>query len=39
MIIPVINPTSLADLKKKATILKNYKGLVQLDLSDGKFTS
>jgi len=39
MIIPVINPTSLADLKKKATILKNYKGLVQLDISDGKFTS
>ncbi len=38
-IIPVINPTSLEDLKKKASVLKNYTGLVQLDLSDGKFTS
>lgn len=39
MIIPVINPKNLNDLNKKVSILKNYQGLVQLDLSDGKFTS
>ena len=38
MIIPVVNPKNLNDLKKKLSQLKEYEGIIQLDLSDGQFT-
>jgi len=38
MIIPVVNPKNLNDLKKKLSQLKDYQGIIQLDLSDGQFT-
>lgn len=38
MIIPVVNPKNLNDLKKKLSQIKKYEGIIQLDLSDGEFT-
>jgi len=38
ILIPVVNPKNLNDLKKKISQLKGYKGLIQIDLSDGEFT-
>jgi len=38
MIVPVVNSKNLNDLKKKLLQLKNYDGIIQLDLSDGEFT-
>ena len=38
MIIPVVNPKNLNDLKKKLSQLKDYQGIIQLDLSDGSLS-
>jgi len=37
-IIPVINVKTPSDFQKKVKELKNYNGLIQIDVSDGKFT-
>lgn len=38
-LIPVINPKNLSDFKKKLKQLKDFNNLIQIDLSDGHFTS
>lgn len=37
-IIPVINVKTPADFQKRVKELKNYNGLIQIDISDGQFT-
>ena len=39
ILIPVVNSKNLNDFKKKLSQLKNFDGLIQIDLSDGKFTN
>lgn len=37
-IVPVINPKNLKDFEKKLSQIKEFEGLIQIDLSDGQFT-
>ncbi len=38
-IVPVVNTKTTTKLKEKIRLLKNFKGIFQIDIADGKFTS
>ena len=38
-LIPVINTKTTQKLKERIKLLKNFDGIFQIDIADGKFTS